>query len=389
MVVRATGRTWNIQRRTGFGWARGAIVVGFRWLTRRWLRHYHRPRRLPARLSLARAGAAFLVLAAFACAGQHAIAQPFRLPTANRFLFDQGAEDKFFAATPGKTWTTGCFGCVRSDGWQMHEGLDIRSVQRDKHGEPTDPVMATADGTVAYVNTRPSLSNYGNYVVLRHVIEGVEVYSLYAHLHSVRAELKAGEAVRTGEVIGVMGRTANTRQGIAKDRAHVHFELNLFLNERFDAWHRKTFPGQRNDHGAWNGQNLAGVDPRTIFLAERNQGAGFSFLNFLRGQTDLCRVLVRQTDFPWLRRYPALIRRNPVAEREGVAGYELAFNFNGVPFAATPRAASEIRGRARFQLLSVNEAEYRRNPCRKLVRSRGGRWELAGNGLRLLDLLTY
>ena len=36
---------------------------------------------------------------------------------------------------------------VRSDGWQIHEGLDIRCLQRDKHGEPTDPVMATADGT--------------------------------------------------------------------------------------------------------------------------------------------------------------------------------------------------------------------------------------------------
>lgn len=351
--------TPNIQRRIRSDPARGAAVAGL------------------------------LALAVFGGAGLHAVAQPFRLPTANRFLFDPGAEDKFFAATPGKTWTTGCFGCVRSDGWQMHEGLDIRSLQRDKHGEPTDPVMATADGTVAYVNTRPSLSNYGNYVVLRHVVEGVEVYSLYAHLHSVRAGLKAGEGVRTGEVIGVMGRTANTRQGIARDRAHVHFELNLFLNERFDAWHRKTFPGQRNDHGAWNGQNLAGVDPRAIFLAERNQGAGFSFLNFLRGQTELCRVMVRATAFPWLRRYPALVRRNPAAEREGVAGYELALNFNGVPFEVTPRAASEIRGRSRFQLLSVNEAEERRNPCRKLVRSRGGKWELANNGLRLLDLLTY
>src|SRR5262245_25262478 len=91
-------------------------------------------------------------------------AQPFYLPTANHALFDKGGEEKFFAGTAGKEWTSGTFGCVRSEGWQMHEGLDIRSVQRDKHGEPTDPVTATADGTVAYINTRPSLSNYGNYI---------------------------------------------------------------------------------------------------------------------------------------------------------------------------------------------------------------------------------
>lgn len=318
-----------------------------------------------------------------------ASAQPFRLPTANRYLFDKGAENKFFVPTSGKAWTSGCFGCVRSDGWQMHEGLDIRCLQRDRHGEPADSVMATADGTVVYINTKPALSNYGKYVLLRHMVEGLEVYSLYAHLQSVREGLKAGQNAQTGEVIGIMGRTSNTRESISKDRAHVHFELNFLLNDRFESWHKKTSPGQRNDHGVWNGQNLLGLDPRPIFLSERDLGASFSLLNFLHSQTALCRVVVRQTDFPWLKRYRPLVRRNPAAEREGVAGYELALNFNGVPFELTPRAASELKSKARFQLLSVNEAEYRQNPCRKLVANRKGRWELANNGLRLLELLTY
>src|SRR5262249_59043455 len=43
---------------------------------------------------------------------------------------------------------------------------------------------------------------------------------LYAHLHEVREGLKVGRLVKAGEVIGVMGRTANTHEGIAKDRAH-------------------------------------------------------------------------------------------------------------------------------------------------------------------------
>src|SRR5262245_9385936 len=96
------------------------------------------------------------------------VAQPFQLPTANHALFEKGGEERFFAGTAGKDWTTGTFGCVRGDGWQMHEGLDIRSMEHDKRGEPIDAVLATADGTVAYINTRPSLSNYGNYIVLRH-----------------------------------------------------------------------------------------------------------------------------------------------------------------------------------------------------------------------------
>jgi peptidoglycan LD-endopeptidase LytH len=316
-------------------------------------------------------------------------AQPFQLPTANHALFEKGGEERCFVGTVGKPWTTGTFGCVRTSGWQMHEGLDIRCLQRDRRGEPTDPVLATADGTVAYFSTRPSLSNYGNYLILCHQFERLEVFSLYAHLREVRQDLKVGQAVKAGEPIAVMGRTANTRETISKDRAHLHFELNLLVNDRFASWQKKTFPGQRNDHGAWNGQNLLAIDPAAILLGGHEQGAGFSLLSFLQHQTELCRVLVRKTEFPWLKRYTALVRSNPRAEKEGVAGYEIALNFNGVAFEIIPRAATEIKGGAQLQLLSVNEAEQQRNPGRRLVAKKGNRWELTSHGLNLLGLLTY
>jgi hypothetical protein len=186
-----------------------------------------------------------------------------------------------------------------------------------------------------------------------------------------------------------MGRTANTRESISKDRAHVHFELNLLVNDRFESWYKKTFPGQRNDHGEWNGQNLFGIDPRLILLGQQEQGAKFSLLAFLQAQTELCRVLVRRTYFPWLNRYALLVRPNPRAEKEGVAGYEVALNFNGVAFELIPRAASEIKGKAKFQVLSVNEAELHRNPARRLVAKKGARWELTSHGLNLLEMLAY
>lgn len=115
--------------------------------------------------------------------------QPFQLPTANHSLFEQGGEEQFFVGTVGKPWVTGTFGCVRTDGWQMHEGLDIKCLKRDKRNEPVDPVMASADGTVAYVSTKPGLSNYGKYVILRHRIEGIDVYTLYAHLSEIQSRL--------------------------------------------------------------------------------------------------------------------------------------------------------------------------------------------------------
>jgi murein DD-endopeptidase MepM/ murein hydrolase activator NlpD len=311
---------------------------------------------------------------------------PFQFPTANHALYEPGQELKFFAPTaPDKPWTSGSFGCVRSDGWQMHEGLDILHLHTDRHGEPTDPVLATADGTVVYVSTKAALSNFGRYIVIRHIVEGLEIYSLYAHLSEVHSGIAAGKTVKAGEIIATMGRTSNTSEHIGKERAHVHFELNLFVNENFGSWYKKYFT-QRNDHGIWNGYNLNGLDPRDVLLGER--GGKFSLLNFVRSQTELCRVLVRATSFPYLKRYAPLVLKNPRADREGVAGYEVALNYNGVAFALLPRAASEIKGAAKFQLLSVNESEYRAHPCRRLVAQRGGRWQLTDKGQRELELLV-
>jgi murein DD-endopeptidase MepM/ murein hydrolase activator NlpD len=315
--------------------------------------------------------------------------EPFRFPTANHFLYEPGKESEFFASTaPDKPWTSGSFGCVRNNGARLHEGIDIRHLQTDKRGEPTDPVMATADGTVVYFSIRSSLSNYGNYLVLRHVVQGIEIYSLYAHLSAVRPGLKIGDKVKAGEVIATMGRSSNA-EAILKERAHVHFELNVLVNDNFAAWFRKASPKERNDHGEWNGQNLSGLDPRQILIAEHNPAKRFDLPGFIRGQTELCRVLVRTTNFPYLKRYPMLVLKNPVAEKEGIAGYEIALNYNGLAFALMPRAASEIKSTARIQLVSVNEPEARANPCRHLVVKRGSRWQLGNEGSRIVDLLTY
>jgi murein DD-endopeptidase MepM/ murein hydrolase activator NlpD len=333
-------------------------------------------------------GCRFALAGFFFSLGSLSAQTPFQFPTANHALYEIGGELKFLAPTsPDRSWTSGSFGCVRSDGWQMHEGLDIRSLQHDRHGEPTDSVLATTDGTVMYVNTKSGLSNYGKYIVIRHVVEGIEIYSLYAHL-SVTS-VAAGKTVRAGEVIGTMGRTSNTSESIGRERAHVHFELNLLVNDNFSAWFKKNLPGEKNDHGVWNGQNLDGLDPRDVLLAEHNPVKKFSLLTFLRSQTELCRVLVRDTSFSYLKRYAPLVLKNPKADKEGIAGYEVALNYNGVAFALMPRAASEIKSAAKVQLLSVNEAEYRAHPCRKLVVQRGGRWQLTDKGQREIEMLTY
>ena len=311
---------------------------------------------------------------------------PFQFPTANHALYEPGQELKFFAPTsPDKPWTSGSFGCVRNSATRMHEGLDILHLHTDRHGEPTDPVMATADGTVVYVSSKAGLSNYGKYIVIRHIVEGLEIYSLYAHLSDVQSGVTAGKPVKAGQVIATMGRTSSN-EAIAKDRAHCHFELNVFVNENFQNWYNKNVTGERNYHGIWNGLNLNGLDDREILLDERDPK--FSLLKFIRSQNELCRVLVRATSFPYVKRYAALVLKNPRAEKEGVAGYEIALNYNCVAFALMPRAASEIKSPAKFQLLSVNEKVEAASPCRHLVAQRGGHWQLTDRGQHELELLV-
>ncbi|MBM3882138.1 MAG: M23 family metallopeptidase [Verrucomicrobia bacterium] len=317
------------------------------------------------------------------------LGETFVLPTANRALYEPGQEDRYYVGTVGQPWVTGTFGCVRTRGQQFHEGLDIRCLERDAAGEPVDAVRATADGEVMYANRRASLSNYGCYVVVRHRIEGLEVYSLYAHLQDVRDGLAAGWTVRAGEALGRLGRTTNTREPISKARAHLHFELGLRASDRYAQWHQRNRPDTRNDHGEWHGHNLLGMDPAWILLEQARRGSHFSLLEFLRRQPELCRVLVRGGTFGWAQRHAALVLPNARAAREGTAGYEVALAFNGLPVRVTPRAASEADLSRRFQLLEVNEGEAQTRRCQSLVVRRDGHWSLSGAGERLLDLLAF
>jgi hypothetical protein len=316
-------------------------------------------------------------------------AEIFILPTPNRALLESGPSEKYLVGTTGKPWTSGGFGCVRSEGTKMHEGLDIRCTKRTKAGEPADPVFATAAGTVVYFSDKPGLSNYGRYIVLRHSIEGLEICTLYAHLSAIVDGLAVGKMVKQGEVIATMGRSTNTREGISKDRAHLHFEIDFALSDNFPAWHEKFEPGQRNDHGSWNGHNLAAIDPQAVLLAQAKLGSNFSLATHLRERKEVCRVQVRDTKFSFLRRYAPLIKRNPVAEKEGVAGYEIALDFNGAPTELIPRAASEMKGAAKIRLLSINHEERKRHACSHLVTQRKGAWQLSVAGENRVQLLVY
>lgn len=85
-----------------------------------------------------------------------------------------------------------------------HTGLDITN------GEGT-PIQATADGEVASAGW---IDGYGQSVIVSH---GGDLETLYAHLS--RMEVRAGQKVRRGDILGTMGRSGNAT-GV-----HLHYEV--------------------------------------------------------------------------------------------------------------------------------------------------------------------
>jgi hypothetical protein len=321
------------------------------------------------------------------------------LPTANDALLRPGADAEFFQPVIEGTTDSGMFGCVRSHGYRVHKGIDIKCLQRDRHGEPIDPVRAAADGEVAFVNAKPGLSNYGRYIVIQHVWDGVRVCTLYAHLREVAAGISTGQPVKKGQVIATLGHSANTREGISRERAHLHFEIDLLLSPNFCIWYPKHVP-DAPPFGNFNGQNLAGMDPAAVLRAHA-ANPNLNFAEYVSKQPIAFTVLVGARPFPWLKLHPKQVQPVPI-ESGQVHGtpiaYEIGLTAWGMPVAVWPKVAGEISESQRHLLerslpvlARASDAELSQWTCGELVkRSRSGSgWVLTEHGREWLQMITF
>jgi murein DD-endopeptidase MepM/ murein hydrolase activator NlpD len=308
------------------------------------------------------------------------------LPTANHALYSPSGEAQFFQGTAGHDWRSGQYGSVRSSGRQFHEGVDIRCMERDRRGEPTDKVFAVGDGEVVYVAKVAGQSNYGRYLLVRHNWDGVEVISLYSHLGGFAPGLRTGQQVRRGDWIAVLGYSGT--QKIPKERAHLHFELCFQLNRNFAAWFApKLVKGDRNDHANYNGINLLGIDPTGIFLAAREKPS-LNFREYVESQPVAFTVLfpARRAPVSWMRAQQWANVNGP--EPKPVTSYEVWFMAVGVPTFAVPR--TDVTTPAP-RVLSVNAAVVNACPSRRMVERDAKRrgWQFTSRGAELMEMLGF
>jgi murein DD-endopeptidase MepM/ murein hydrolase activator NlpD len=233
-------------------------------------------------------------------------------------------------------WEGGRYGFVRNPTetsagivyTRMHEGIDIKPLQRDASGEPLDVVRAIAPGIVVHASEIAGYSNYGRYVVVEHRFDGCKYYSLYGHLSSIA--VRTGQRVVQRDQLGVMGHTG---EGLNQARAHVHLELNLMLSRQFESWHNMSFPNDPNRHGLYNGLNLVGLDIARLYLALQKRPA-LTIPEFLAEEETLYRVLVPASkNFDLVKFYPWMVRQKPDGDP---ASWEVSFNRAGVPLKVQP-----------------------------------------------------
>ena len=196
---------------------------------------------------------------------------PWQLPTENRYLFENQPK-RFYQPTISRRLISGMFGFTRTSEPEpariferFHKGIDIKPLRRDARGEPLDPVRACADGVVVRVNDNERISDYGKQVIVKHDWGGLPVFTVYAHLGSVNAQV--GQVVRAGDALGILGWTG---PGLTQSRAHLHLEVVFQINPKFDEWVKAAQPGrlwEPNRHGEWHGLNLMGIDPVPLLVA--------------------------------------------------------------------------------------------------------------------------
>lgn len=281
---------------------------------------------------------------------------------------------------------SGAFGGVREGGSRFHEGIDIKPVRRDRRGEALDPVFAVLPGVVRHVSASAGDSSYGRYVVLEHPEVTPAVYTLYAHLARIAPGLRVGERVTAGQELGTMGRSAGGYT-IPRDRAHLHFEIGVMVTTDFPAWYNRQRFGSRNEHGVWNGMNLLGFDALDFFNRWRLRRIN-TVQDYFGQMETVVRVRIatyRTPDF--VTRYPSLVTK-PVPFGPP-AGWEVRFNWTGLPFAWTPLTAAEAAAlpRDRPQITEVNSVVERRERSRSLVVQRRGGWEVGRDLKPILEQL--
>ncbi len=307
----------------------------------------------------------------------------FVLPTAQTGLAATSSATVYMPTASGRV-ESALYGSTRTsdagNGIRFHEGIDIAPQRRGRDNKPLDDVAAVADGRVAYINAAPGNSSYGRYVVMTHDDPLGTIYTLYAHLDAIAPGLRDGLVVTAGQPLGRMGSSSSSPIPVA--RAHLHLEIGVVFNTRFEAWHRGR--QMTPTHGAWNGLNLFGLDPLRVLLTRAPDGTR-ALLDVLRAEPAAFTLAFAPKGRPpdYYRRYPDLWEAAP-----GSACVWMDVSEGGVPLRVRSAPPAPATPATLPAVVAVAERVLGRNG-RGLVVRRGNAWTLSAAGQVWLEQMLY
>ena len=278
----------------------------------------------------------------------------------------------------------------------FHEGVDIAPISRDRNGVAQDLVFTVADGRVAFVNSVAGNSSYGKYVVVEHPdpslgmvskrdgkAEPAVVYTLYAHLANIPFGIRVGSEIEAGTEIGTMGATSNTQPPIPTSRSHLHWEIGLMLNARYDVRMREQ--KTQNLFAAYNGNNLFGFDPLDFFAAHQNN-SNLDMAAYLASVPVAFEAVFRGKYPDYFRRYP-MLWEGPAHDGGAI---RVEVSESGAVLSGRNADAIDLQclGNKRQAVVNANSVVLGRNG-RRLVLQSNGNWDFSDRGKQWLELLVY
>ena len=286
-------------------------------------------------------------------------------PTPNRAILEQGGLDRLLQPTASGKLESALFGCVRNDGERFHEGIDLKPISRDAAGEATDAIYAFEDGVVRYVNLNASKSSFGRYIVVEHPGIAAGVVSVYAHLRSAARGIAVGSTVKGGQAIAVMGRSAGGYT-IPKDRAHLHFELGFWLGPDFQRWYDSQPFDTPNDHGAYNGMNIVGMDAWGLFQALKKRQVQDAW-EFVLSEPAAVVAKVKDDRIPELLKVnPHLMEGFSIPDDHG--GWRIEFTWYGLPKSFAPLGKGAFSSERRVEVEVLRADLLQAHACSDMAR---------------------
>ena len=132
---------------------------------------------------------------------------PARLCPVNGY--DQSGLEQWLERMAAKGWRFG--------GTDYHTGIDIAGLNSAGQGIYGKPILAAADGTVAFTQTNYVAGRgYGIYLIIDH---GGGISTLYGHTSGLAVNV--GDTVKRGQTIAYVGSTGWSTG------PHLHFEVRV------------------------------------------------------------------------------------------------------------------------------------------------------------------